>query len=787
MRIWLGIFCYLLLLVSGTAAPPASEMASISDKQWTVTADATQGVVNVKSGTLGVLLQNAHLYVNSPNGRHELKGWQAQGNGGQLNIKTTEPPSAWSFEVAENRLTISSTEYDAELIADAPAPPTRIIARLMDGQGTPVDWVGTREVAGTYGGSLTHNRSFLPRRNADVMYFTLGQTEGSGFHSLFDRETDTAIDFGEGVAMSRDPENPDLLKITLPVHGSRIVRLIPDYYTNTLGVPFYSRFDDTHFTAAPMVWSSWTSYYEDVTETDMTVNADWIATHLLPYGFEYIELDDGYDRTPEGHSWIENWDQKKFPHGPQWLTSYIRAKGLKAGIWLVPNSYASGRRTHPDWYLYDKKGGVVRDYDTPALDSTNPQALEVVQRVFQTLDDWGFDYYKLDGEHALPKYAPPVDRTRLHDPGADFIANYRSRLAMMRKTIGPERFLEVCPAGTPLNAIGYANSYFNGDDVYNNWQGMYSLFSSIYANGFLNHLLVYVMPGEGIELGEPMSVADAEKKRKPIVLETERDREEPLTGFGVTDAEARTLVSLIALTGVAYPLASVTPELPDARVKMLQRSLPTLPIIPMDLFSRGTQSSWDKFKHIQPDYYIHNYPEIIDLKVRASAGTYDVVGVTNWRSKEADKSVSFADKLGLHGESKYVVFDFWNQKVLGTFSDHVDVPIAAHDTRILLIHPVMERPQLIGLSRHISGSYSLLSQTWDPSRKILSGVSATVAGVPYSLWFHISEGSRPIDVSAFGEDKRAVPIEMKTDGDLLQATFLGQKTNVAWEVHFATN
>ena len=108
-----------------------------------------------------------------------------------------------------------------------------------------------------------------------------------------------------------------------------------------------------------------------------------------------------------------------------------------------------------------------------------------------------------------------------------------------------------------------------------------------------------------------MAVAEATKKRKPIVIETERDREEPLTGFGVTDAEARTLVSYIALTGVAYPLASVTPELPETRVKMLQKSLPTLPIIPVDLFSRGTQSSWDKFKHVQPDYYIHQYPEII--------------------------------------------------------------------------------------------------------------------------------------------------------------------------------
>ena len=59
--------------------------------------------------------------------------------------------------------------------------------------------------------------------------------------------------------------------------------------------------------------------------------------------------------------------------------------------------------------------------------------------------------------------------------------------------------------------------------------------------------------------------------------------------------------------------------------------------------------------------------------------------------------------------------------------------------------------------------------------------------MPYSLWFHISEGSKPIDVKAFAGDKSAVSIEMKTDGRLLQATFRGQKTNVAWEVHFAAN
>ena len=35
-----------------------------------------------------------------------------------------------------------------------------------------------------------------------------------------------------------------------------------------------------------MVWSSWTSYYQDVTEQDMVRNTDWIANYLKPYGFQ---------------------------------------------------------------------------------------------------------------------------------------------------------------------------------------------------------------------------------------------------------------------------------------------------------------------------------------------------------------------------------------------------------------------------------------------------------------------------------------------------------------------
>ena len=77
------------------------------------------------------------------------------------------------------------------------------------------------------------------------------------------------------------------------------------------------------------------------------------------------------------------------------------------------------------------------------------------------------------------------------------------------------------------------------------------------------------------------------------------------------------MVSFVALAGVVYSIASVMPELPEERVQLLQKTLPTVPILHVDLYSRGTASQWDEFKHTTPDDYIHNYPEVIDLKVNA--------------------------------------------------------------------------------------------------------------------------------------------------------------------------
>ena len=240
----------------------------------------------------------------------------------------------------------------------------------------------------------------------------------------------------------------------------------------------------------------------------------------------------------------------------------------------------------------------------------------------------------------------------------------------------------------------------------------------------------------------------------------------------------------MALSGVVYPLASVLPELPADRLALLQSTLPPLPILPLDLFSRGTDVEWDTFKYVRADDYIHNYPEVLDLKVNATSGVYDVVALPNWRSGAATKTVSFAAELGLSADDRFVVFDFWNRKLLGVFRDGITVDIEGHDTRVLLIHPILDHPQLLGTSRHISGAFSVQELAWDPAARILRGTAETVPGAPYVLFVHVPEGTPVVKAQGQGARGGEVPVRWEQCGELLSVTFDGRPDMVHWQIQF---
>jgi hypothetical protein len=78
-------------------------------------------------------------------------------------------------------------------------------------------------------------------------------------------------------------------------------------------------------------WCNWFYTLDHYSEDEIIRNAAFAAQHLKPYGLEYIQIDEGYQK------WHGNWEgNARFPHGMKWLATKIKSYGLKPGIWISP-------------------------------------------------------------------------------------------------------------------------------------------------------------------------------------------------------------------------------------------------------------------------------------------------------------------------------------------------------------------------------------------------------------------------------------------------------------------
>jgi hypothetical protein len=142
--------------------------------------------------------------------------------------------------------------------------------------------------------------------------------------------------------------------------------------------------------------------------------------------------------------------------------------------------------------------------------------------------------------------------------------------------------------------------------------------------------------------------------------------------------------------------------------------------------------------------------------------------------------------VGLDASTPYVVFDYWNQRLLGVFKDRIDVEIKPHDTRVLHIHALLARPQLIGSSRHITGAYSILDLKWDAATSILRGSSQTVPGDTYTLFVHAPDGVAAAKVAATAAGIGVVPTLQDRAGNCLAIPFTGQQEPIKWQGTFSS-
>jgi len=485
----------------------------------------------------------------------------------------------------------------------------------------------------------------------------------------------------------------------------------------------------SHWPHVPSGWCSWYQYYWEITEDEVIKVLDFASSELKPYGLEYIQIDDGWQVSPAG-DWEPN---QKFPHGMKWLAAQIHKRGLKAGIWLQPfmvHKESRLFRDHPDWVL--KRGGrLVYPWDPSiyAIDPSNPEVKQWLKALFTKVVDWGYDYVKLDnvwfnkyGDNAFEKDLTAVEA-------------YRGALEVIAGAM-EGRFIagRMLPM-PPICGAGLAHSMRNHSDVAAHWKNIVICAKELSKTYFMHSLLWITDP-------------DCLVVRPPLALD-----------------QARVWASIQGLTGGLMMLGDKLYELPPERLEIIKKVLPVYNIRPKDLFP-------------------HKSPEIWVLKINKDFGSWDVVGIVNWKKKSREMTVNFSN-LGLDPKGSYLLYDFWEERFLGKFTREFSVSLRGNSIKVLSIHPDRSIPQVISTNRHITqGGVDLKEINWDSSALTLSGCSEGVKKADYKLVLYLPAGYRFESATVNGS-----PCEvLKVAPNLLELRYnFGENTIANWRIHFESN
>jgi hypothetical protein len=240
----------------------------------------------------------------------------------------------------------------------------------------------------------------------------------------------------------------------------------------------------------PMGWNSWDCYGPTVTEQEVKANADYMATHLKKYGWEYVVVDiRWYVENDKAHGYneknpvitMDNYGRlipavNRFPSsaggkGFKPLADYIHSKGLKFGVHIMrgipklaveKNTAILGTSTHAK-DIYNSKTLCAWLGDMYTVDAAKPGSQEYYNSLFNLYASWGLDFIKVD------------DLTRPY---------HKDEIEMIRKAIngcGRPIVLSTSPGETPIEEAGHISSNANMwriiDDFWDNWSQLNEHFS----------------------------------------------------------------------------------------------------------------------------------------------------------------------------------------------------------------------------------------------------------------------------------------------------------------------
>ena len=198
------------------------------------------------------------------------------------------------------------------------------------------------------------------------------------------------------------------------------------------------------------VWCAWG--YERTFTVDEVIGT---LPKVVELGFKWVDVDDGY-QICEG-DWQAN--DRIGPDGMRRMTDAIHAAGLKAKLWWAPmaaDPESALAKEHPELLLV-QKDGTHEDiswwdswYLSPVSRATWAYTEDLVEMF---LVDWGFDGFKLDGQHlnlSAPDYNP-ASGLDFPEEACERFPDFFRHLYEAAQADHPGAVVQICPCGCAVN------------------------------------------------------------------------------------------------------------------------------------------------------------------------------------------------------------------------------------------------------------------------------------------------------------------------------------------------
>jgi alpha-galactosidase len=544
---------------------------------------------------------------------------------------------------------------------------------------------------------------------------TVGLSRSLLNRAVYDRRSDWLLsaDFPTSIVISPSRVDPESTVYRVTMTGRDVMlRFRPGYYRKFKGLEEFRPWTYKVWDKSIAGWVSWFAYFRDITEQNVKAAADALAEELLPYGLEYLQIDDGYQQTPVGvpATWLV--PNEKFASGLGDLSAYIRKKGLKPGIWtnvsFYQKEFADRNKT---LFVRDEHGNpAFGNWIGYVMDGSNPQTVDsLVRPVYRGLTSMGWQYFKVDALRHLRYEGYNSYSDYFSRKGVERKEAFRTVVASIREELGPDNVLMGCWGIRPELA-GLIDACRIGDDGFG-YGGLaqYNSFNNVVWRNDPDH--IQLTAEEAYRSCMVTSLTGS------VFMLT--DRPEVYRG-PLVEPPRRCLPVLFTRPGQVY---DVEPSRSD-RIASVETELSGAGPRPVDADQ-------------QP------YCNLYLLELNMPFESWVVLG----RLGGQRDSIRMTD-LGLKPDTEYLAFEYWTRRFMGSFRntlplENVD---ANYRCQAYCLREERDVPQIIATSRHIScGAVDLRKVSWTDNT--LTGESELVQNDPYTLYITEPKGYTLLRVS----------------------------------------